>query len=92
MEEESDDKTMADLMEQVAHLAMVGHANAGIANEQLAIFNQTLEDMRVNQHHMEHQLMMMAPGYGWGGNKNNNNQRANRPQRPNIRNNVQRAQ
>jgi len=63
--EESDDETMADLTEQVAHLfAAAGHANAGVANEQLAIFNQTLEDMRVNQHHMEHQLMMMASGFG----------------------------
>ena len=63
LEEESDDE-VADLTEQVAHLAAAGHANAGVANEQLAIFNQTLEDMRVNQHHMEHQLMMMASGFG----------------------------
>ena len=92
LEEESDDE-VADLTEQVAHLAAAGHANAGVANEQLAIFNQTLEDMRVNQHHMEHQLMMMASGFGGGGNNNNNNnQRASRPQRPNVRNAVQRAQ
>ena len=62
LEEESDDE-VADLTEQVAHLAAAGHANAGVANEQLAIFNQTLEDMRVDQHHMEHQLMMMASGF-----------------------------
>jgi len=64
VEEESDDETIADLTEQVAHLAATGHANAGVANEQLAMFNQTLKDMRVNQHHMEHQLMMMALEYG----------------------------
>ena len=77
----------------MVHLAAAGHANAGIANEQSATFNQPLEDMRVNQQHMEHQLMMMASGYGGGGNNNNNNnQRSNRPQHPKIRNNIQRAQ
>jgi len=90
LEEECDDKTIANLMEQVAHPTTAGHTNTGVANEQLAILNQTLEYMRVNQHHMEHQLMTMASGYGGG--YNNNNQRSNRLQRPNIRNTVQRAQ
>ena len=35
--EESNDETMVGLTEQVAHLAAAGHANAGVANEQLAI-------------------------------------------------------
>ena len=33
LEEESDDETIADLIEQLAHLAMAGHANADVANE-----------------------------------------------------------
>ena len=53
LEEESNDETIADLPEQVAHLAAAGHANAGVTNEQSAIFNQMLQDMRVNQHHMK---------------------------------------
>ena len=88
-----DGAPITNLTEQAAHLAAAEHANASVANKQFAIFNQTLEDMRVNQYHMEHQIMMIASGYRGGvNNNNNNNQRANRPQRPNIRNNVQRAQ
>ena len=64
LEEESSNETIADLTEQVTHLAAAGHANAGVTNKQLAIFNQMLKDISVNQHHMENQLMMMASGYG----------------------------